>query len=56
MAAWLISEEVMAASVLDEIKADGLYIPGPTGVVPAHTIMEIVCRVLGGVSKNDGRM
>lgn len=55
MAAWLISEEVMAASVLDEIKADGLYIPGPTGVVPAHTIMEIVCRVLGGVSKNDGR-
>ena len=56
MAAWLVSEHVMPATIHDELKADGRYIAGEDGVVPAHVIMEIACRVLGGVSLNNIKM
>ena len=53
LAAWVVSDLVMPAVIHDEIKADGLYLPGANGTVPAHVIVEIACRVLGGVSKNN---
>ena len=53
LAAWVVSDLVMPPGIHDEIKADGKYIPGEDGIVPAHVIIEIACRVLGGVSKNN---
>jgi hypothetical protein len=50
LAAWIVSDNIMPSYIHDEIKSDGKYISGLDGVVPAHIIMEIACRVLGGVS------
>ena len=53
LAAWVVSDLVMPPGIYDELKADGKYIPGADGIVPAHVLLEIACRVLGGVSKNN---
>ena len=49
LAAWVVSDLVIPAVIHDEIKADGLYLLGADGTVPALFIVEIACRVLGGV-------
>lgn len=43
LAAWVSSDLVMPPEIHDEIKADGLYVAGVDGTVPAHTIMEVAC-------------
>ena len=49
LAAWVVSDLAIPAVIHDEIKADGLYLLGADGTVPALFIVEIACRVLGGV-------
>jgi len=52
MAAWLLSPEKMSSTVLAEVKADGLFVAG----CHAHVIMEIIRRVIGGVSLTNRKM
>ena len=52
MAAWLLSEGIMLASTVEEIKADGKYHYG----LRADEIFEITRRILGGISKLDVKM
>jgi hypothetical protein len=47
LSAWLLSDECLSSSALEEVKADGLYTAGT--ITPA-AIMEIVRRVFGLVS------
>ena len=57
LAAWLVCGSVMPPTIHDEIKSDERYLPGVDGFVPAHVIMSIACRLLGGVlKKNNTKM
>ena len=47
MTAWLLSEECLSPAALNEVKADGLY---TAAGLSAHVALEIIRRVLGGVS------
>ena len=53
MAAWVLSEECLSHSVLEEVKADGLFRSGPGETNPAHVIMGIIRRIIGGVTVGD---
>jgi hypothetical protein len=53
LTAWLLSDECISPDALAEVKADGLFVD--TGMI-ASDAMEIIKRVLGGVSSSNVRL